>query len=110
MIIQPNSIGNPFIYVLNSIELKKKRFLGLRDQYVYTGVHESHSPYPLPVPLYYWVGQNFHSGFHKIAWKNSKKFFGKTSILAPKVMLSYTPSIQDWLHEPTLPYTICGNQ
>lgn len=58
----------------------------------------------------YWVGQNFHSGFHKIAWKNLKKFFGKTNISAPKVMLSCTPSTQDWLHEPTLPYTICGNQ
>ena len=79
MIIQPNSIGNPFIYVLNSIELKRKRFLALCDQYAYTGVHESHSPHPLPVPLNYWVGQRLHSSFHTKAWKNPKKVFGKPS-------------------------------
>lgn len=41
------------------------------------GFHESHSHTPTSATFYYWVGQNFHSGFHKIAWKNLKKFLGK---------------------------------
>lgn len=78
MIIQPNSIGNPFIYVLNSIEFKKKEkiFRSLWPICLHRG-SRTPLPIPLPVPLYYWVGQNFHSGFHKIAWKKPKKFLGK---------------------------------